>query len=119
MPRHEVLEPVRESPFIKAGFFWTDQVYMTYDCNYTSMVKWNDEYMTFRERFQSRYGNDGYVMNDMMLVRAGTAKRVDFGALWSTLRSNDGSLLESNAWMFEGDCKYLDTEATETPTSMF
>jgi len=77
---YPILNDVRDSPFLKAAFFWTDKVYMTNDCNYTSMIKWNDKYMTFRERFQSKYGDQGYVLNDMLCVRAGpTVKRVDFG----------------------------------------
>jgi hypothetical protein len=54
---YPLLHDVRESPFLKAAFFWSDKVYMTNDCNYTSMIKWNDNYMTYRERFQAKYGN--------------------------------------------------------------
>ena len=54
----------------------------------------------------------------MYIVPGKDTKTVPFATLWETLRSDDKSLLQANAWMFEGSDKYLDSGAEKTVKSM-
>ena len=61
-----------------------------------STYRFNDQFKTYSERFDERNGKDGYVLDDLKLVRAGPeTKTVDFGEFWDVLRSKDQSLLDS------------------------
>ena len=87
---------------MKAALYWDDKLYMTPCMAYCSMIKWNDDYERFTERFKRRYEGKGYILDDLMRVRPGPdVKTVDFGELWEMLTSADEKLLESMAWVYE------------------
>ena len=77
---------------------------------YVSMIKWNDDYETFTERYKKKYEAKGYYLDELKRVRPGPdVKTVDFGELWDAFTSTDEKLLEPLAWVFEDqkDSKYL------------
>lgn len=92
---------------------------MTEDLNHCSTRKFNDDFLNFNERFDQKYGSRGYILDSFNRVMPGpTNKTVDFGTLFSVLKSEDASLLEEHAWIFEGECKYLDKETSSNVESM-
>ena len=104
------LEAIKGHPFVKHGLYWDDKVYMTPCMAYCSMIKWNDHYERFTERFKRTYESKGYYLDDLLRVRPGPdVGTVDFGELWQVLTSSDEELLESLAWVFEdqSDSKFL------------
>ena len=54
----------------------------------------------------------------MCVVPGQGTKTIPFDFLWEILKSNDKSLLQENAWMFDGPDKYLDNKAKKTVKSM-
>lgn len=93
---------------IVTGAYYKDKLFLTEDTLYLSTKKYNDQFMIYSERFQSRYGKDGYVLDYGRRVKPSEKVRtIDFGVLFDVLTSSDEKLLEEHRWMFEGDCKFL------------
>ena len=87
---------------MKIELYWKNKLYLTPCLHYLSMIKWNDDYETYDERFQNQWGSKGYILDHLRRVRPGPdMKTVDFGELYDTFRSNDETLLESLSWVFE------------------
>jgi len=47
----EEFKPDFDHPFWRYTLVWQDKVFVTKCMSYFSMQKWNDEYMTYSERF--------------------------------------------------------------------
>ena len=90
------------------------------EMTHCSLAKFNDDFMTYTERFDFKYHlNGGYYSDDLKRVRAGKdTKTVNFKHLMEVLKSSDESLLKDNEWMFEGDSKFLDMSAEDNVDSM-
>ena len=54
-----------------AAVYWTDKVYASKCFNYFSMNKFTPEFERFNERFQKRYSELGYQLDELKRVRAG------------------------------------------------
>ena len=109
------LEKENDTPFLKSSLIWDDKLYCTEDLNYVSTQKFNDDFMSFLERFESKYGPGGYILDEFKRIRPGpTTKTVDFGHLMDILKSDNEALLVENAWIFEGDSKYLNMKDPES-----
>jgi hypothetical protein len=99
---------MKNHPFLKFSFYWTDRIYMTSCMHYLSTTKRNDEYMTFSERFLKRY--PCYTLDHLMRCKPkAETKTVDFSLLWKILSSDNEELLEENNWIYEdlNDAKFL------------
>ena len=81
--------------------FYADQTF-----DQVSFERFSSQYELFSERFQRRY--TGYKLDDRLLIRADSARTVNFKTLFSILKSNDLSLEKENEWMFDGEHKFLD-----------
>ena len=82
---------------------------MDTDMNYCAVEKLREDMHTFTERFEHKYGQFGYILDEFKRVRPGPkTKVVSFSSLMDILKSKDPSLLEQNKWIFEGDSKFLD-----------
>ena len=105
-------------PYFKAALQWDDKLFFTDDWNYVSTKKFNKDFMTYSERFESAYAAGGYILDEFKRVRAGpTTKTVDFGLLMDILKSKDEKLLEENAWIFDRDANFLDLSSATTVES--
>jgi len=77
----EGMEDLKRHPFFKHAVYRRDKVLFTPCLSYCSLERWNDEYLTFTERFKKKYADPyGYIMDDLDRIRPGPdTKTVDFG----------------------------------------
>lgn len=102
----------------KGPGYASNRFYATPCLMYWSTERWNDEYKTYQERFQERYGDTyGYQLDRLNRVRPGPeTQTVDYGQLIDILCSNDPSLLSENEALFTdlNHAKFLKKKADST-----
>ena len=66
-------------------------------------------YSSYSEIFRRKFGTD-YALNSEQAVIPTTAKTVNFKKLMEILKSKDEKLFTDNAWIFDGEFRFLDNE---------
>jgi hypothetical protein len=74
--------------------------------------------MTYQERFDSRFKDLGYVLDQNSAIRAGpSTKTIEFKELLNLLRSKDEAELEKMRWVWDDEDKFLNMNSDATSSN--
>lgn len=99
---------------MRAALYWAGDLYITDDCAYASLQKYNEKFETFQERLDRVFPAQSGLVMDMKtkkIMPASKENTIDFCALWEILTSKDESLLEKHDW---NNIRFLDVDAEKT-----
>ena len=79
---------------IRCAVYWRDKVFFDKECLHCSLTRYNADFMTHKERFESKFKDQGYYLDSVNRIRAGeTTPTVNYEKLIQIMKSRDENLL--------------------------